>query len=179
MLLLPSTVRSGSAQSSPPEVLLRPPCKKASKAHSQRRWRESDKGLDYFRGSANVHRVKAWRRAHPGYARNRGKPSRALQDDSPSQVLCPQEDKSTLSPRALQEMILAQGILLTGVIAHCTGSALQENIASAIQRLLRLGQQIQGPVAGVSYGDLKASALQGTPAASPPAIQLDRPPPGP
>ena len=50
-----------------------PACRQASKAASQRRWRASPKGRDYFRGSANVLRVQAWRKAHPGYWRKRRK----------------------------------------------------------------------------------------------------------
>ena len=68
----------------------RPECRKASKAASQRRWRESDKGRDYFRGPANAHRVKLWRAAHPGYARGRRgqppKPSCPLQEDCQPQT---------------------------------------------------------------------------------------------
>ena len=46
-----------------------PACRQASKAASQARWRASPKGRDYFRGSANVLRVQAWRKAHPGLSR--------------------------------------------------------------------------------------------------------------
>jgi hypothetical protein len=46
-------------------------CRKASKAASQRCWRASPKGKDYFQGSANVLRVRVWRQAHPGYWRRR------------------------------------------------------------------------------------------------------------
>ena len=42
-----------------------PACRQASKAASRTRWRASAKGWDYFRGSANVLRVQAWRKAHP------------------------------------------------------------------------------------------------------------------
>ena len=109
---------------------------------------ESDKGRDYFHGSANRQRVKAWRMAHPGYARKRPKPSGALQDHCPLQTIAPPEVNPSLSERALQEMIVTQGLLLTGFIAHYTGytsGALQENIAPTIDRLIRLGQQMQGP----------------------------------
>jgi len=62
-----------------------PDCRKASKAASQKRWRASDKGRDYFRGPANALRVKAWRKAHPGYWQRPRKTSGALQLDlSPS-----------------------------------------------------------------------------------------------
>src|ERR1019366_8230502 len=122
-----------------------PQCRKASKAASQRRWLESDKGRDYFRGPANLHRVRAWRLEHPGYARKQPKPPGALQEDCPPQTVAPHEVKPSLSQDALQEMIITQGLLLTGFIAHYTGSALQENIDPTLHRLIRLGQQIQGP----------------------------------
>lgn len=157
-----------------------PQCQKASKAASQRRWRESDKGRDYFRGSANRLRVQAWRLAHPGYARKRPKPSGALQDHCSPQTIAPPEVNPSLSERALQEMIVTQGLLLTGFIAHYTGSALQEEIDPTIHRLIRLGQQIQGPstllridpwtllragavTGGEPHGGLQTPASQGSP----------------
>jgi hypothetical protein len=100
----------------------RPECRKASKAASQRRWLESDKGRDYFRGSANTHRVKAWRAAHPGYARGRPsqppKPSCALQEDCQPQTTVLPEVKPTLGESALQEMIVTQSLILTGLIVQ-------------------------------------------------------------
>lgn len=49
----------------------RGPCKQASKAASQRAWRRKPGNADYFKGSAHVARVQAWRQAHPGYWRRR------------------------------------------------------------------------------------------------------------
>jgi hypothetical protein len=49
----------------------KPACRKASKAESQRRWRE--KNPDYFRGATNVKRVQEWRTANPGYSRRQYK----------------------------------------------------------------------------------------------------------
>ena len=74
----------------------KPDCQKASKAASHRRWRRSDKGRDYFRGSANTHRVDEWRRKRPGYARNPAKPSDTPVDDSPPQATVPPADTSAL-----------------------------------------------------------------------------------
>ena len=97
----------------------KPDCQKASKTASQRKWRRSDKGRDYFRGPANAHRVQVWRKAHPGYARKRAKPSRALQDGLSPQTLVPPADTPTLNPqsstdpRALQETMSVQSLLLT------------------------------------------------------------------
>jgi hypothetical protein len=167
----------------------RPECRKASKAASQRRWRESDKGRDYFRGSANALRVKAWRAAHPGYARGRPgrppKPSCALQEDCQPQSTVLPEVKPTLGESALQEMIVTQSLILTGLIVQLTGEALQDDIGQTLHRLIRLGQQVKGlsalpPAAGGQpYGSLQTSALQGAVAASAPQLELDRPSPGP
>jgi len=95
-----------------------PACRQASKADSQARWLASPKGQGYFRGQVNVQRVKAWRKAHPGYWRRRRKTSgalqdapRALQDDCPPQPLVPPEDTSTLIDGALQDVSRAQGLL--------------------------------------------------------------------
>ena len=112
---------------------------------SQRRWRASPKGRDYFRGPANRLRVQAWRKTHPGYWRRRRQKSGALQDHCLPQVLVPAGDKSILAPRALQDVIRTQGLALTGLVAQLTGSALQENIASTTRRLILLGRQVQEP----------------------------------
>ena len=55
-------------------------CRRASKAASQAAWLARPPNNDYFRGPVHVFRVQAWRAAHPGYSRNRARPSRALQD---------------------------------------------------------------------------------------------------
>ena len=87
-----------------------PACRQASKAASQGRWRASPKGRNYFHGSANLIRVQAWRKAHPGYWRRHRRKPRALQDHCAAQVLVPPEDKPTLNPRALQDLLTTQGL---------------------------------------------------------------------
>jgi hypothetical protein len=42
-------------------------------------------------------------------------------------------------------MIITQSLLLTGLVIHLTGDALQENIALTTQRLIALGQQLRSP----------------------------------
>jgi len=155
-----------------------PACRQASKAASQRRWRESARGRDYFRGSANAQRVKAWRQAHPGYRTRRRKISGALQDHCTPQPLVFTGDKHPLDSGALQEILMTQHFVITGLIAQLTGSALQEIIASATHRLLLLGRQIQGLEEGSqSDGGIQTRAAAGPLAASSPAIQLGRSPP--
>ena len=163
----------------------RPACRQASKAASQRRWRASPKGRDYFRGSANRLRVQAWRRAHPGYWRRQRKKSRPLQDHCLAQTLVPSGDKTTLTRSALQDLIHAQGLALTGLVAQLTGSALQENIALSTRRLILLGRQIQGPACPAGRSRRSSDGLhqtcsvpRATTAGALP-VQLGRPTPGP
>jgi hypothetical protein len=173
--------RSGSRQ----KYCAQSACKKASKTASQQRWRASAKGRDYFQGAANVLRVREWRKAHPGYWRKARKPSGALQgalqDHSPPQTLVPPQDTAILSPIALQEMIVTQSLLLTGLVVHLTGDALQENIALTTRRLIALGQQLQGPqLQGPigqrpSHGGDQKSAVPAAIAESSLPVQLDRP----
>ena len=125
-----------------------PACRQASKAASQRSWRASPKGRDYFHGPANRLRVQAWRKAHPGYGRKRRQRPRALQDHCPAQTIVPAEDKLHLDPRALQDLLITQGLALTGLVAQLTGSPLQEVVASALRQLILAGQQIRSASGG-------------------------------
>jgi len=152
-----------------------PACRKASKAASQQRWRKSAKGRNYFRGSANVLRVQAWRKANPGYGRNRGKISRALQDHSPPQPLAAQANTSDLTLGALQDVLSAQGSLLVGLVANFTGAALQDDIDATTRRLIGLGRQFRGmsPLTKEkSRGGDQTSAVSGAVAPSAEAVQL-------
>ena len=56
------------------------PCRAASKAASQARWRAAPENQGYFRGPVNVARVQAWRSRHPGYWRRARRVGTALQD---------------------------------------------------------------------------------------------------
>lgn len=82
-----------------------PPCRKASKAASQRRWLDKPTGRDYFRGPAHVQRVRDWRVAHPQYwKRPSALETRALQDPSSGD---PPENRAAspaLRPPALQDL---------------------------------------------------------------------------
>jgi hypothetical protein len=64
-----------------------------------------------------------------------------------------QRDSGILVPAVLQDVIAAQPLVLIGLIANLTGSALQEDIAKSSRRLLRLGQDIIGGVVPLSGGD--------------------------
>ena len=120
-------------------------CRKASKVARQRRWRSKAENRDYFRGPLNVARVQAWRAAHPGYWRRaRAKTAVALQDDCRTQAFEPASESATLASAALQDVFLAQPAVLIGLIAHISGSALQDDIARSTRRLVELGQDILG-----------------------------------
>ena len=101
-----------------------------------------------------MQRVRAWRAVHPGYwRRSLTKPPAALQEDSRPQGIEIPRDSGQLLPVALQEVFSAQPLVLIGLIANLTGSALQEAIAESSRRLLRLGQDIIGGTVPLRGGD--------------------------
>ena len=117
-------------------------CRRASKAASQRRWLAKAENRDYFRGPEQLARVRAWRAAHPGYGRKKSPRRPALQEHSPAQPVDIDEQSDVLSAPALQDVSLAQSLVLTGLIAHLTGAALQEDIAITSRRLQQLALDI-------------------------------------
>lgn len=125
------------------------PCRKARKAASQRAWLSQEDNRDYFRGAANVERVQAWRRAHPGYwQRRRRSKSNALQD-----ILIPQSAAAPVQAKqdgeiALQDLLNAQPPVVVGLIAHLTGMTLQDDIAAMTRTLHSRGRAVLGIDAG-------------------------------
>jgi len=107
-----------------------PDCQRASKAASQRRWLGKAANREYFRGAANVERVRAWRAEHPGYWRRGEAQTRpALQEVLSTQDIEKDKESAALARTALQDLFSAQPVVLIGLIANLTGSALQEAIA--------------------------------------------------
>ena len=151
-----------------------PVCRRASKAASQRRWLAKAANRDYFRGPEHVARVRAWRATHPGYARKGLSRPRALQEHSSTQPIDIHEQSDVLSAPPLQDASRAQTLVLTGLIAHLTGAALQEDIAFASLRLQQLALDI---VAGDPDGR-ETIALPAASAPHPRPVQLARSPPG-
>ena len=132
------------------------PCRKASKAESQRRWLRKKDNRDYFGGDENTRRVQQWRKAHPGYWKRDGGKQRST----------------------LQDLCVAQVPLMVGLIAHLTNSTLQEQIATTTQALVVKGQDIlgrdlaeQGRIQS-AYDD-KKSVVPSTAASGSGAVQLD------
>ena len=149
-------------------------CRRVSKAASQRRWLAKAENRDYFRGPEHMARVRAWRTAHPGYAREKSSRRPALQEHSSAQPVDIDEQSDVLSAPALQDLSRAQSLVLTGLIAHLTGAALQEDIAVTSRRLQQLALDIvQGDPDG-----RETIALPQPPATHPRAVQLARPPLG-
>ena len=124
----------------------KPECRRASKATAQANWLAKPQNSDYFSGPTQVARVQAWRDAHPGYGRGRRKASPALQDDLPAQVIdsiqeIPDRGAIPELP-ALQDALTTLKPMLTGLIAHMFGFALQDDIDMTMARLIQLGSDI-------------------------------------
>ena len=117
-------------------------CQQARQRAGQARWRRRPENRDYFRGAHNVERVRAWRKAHPGYWRRR---RLALQTVIKPQPNDNHADASGLNPDALQTVLLSQPAVLVGIISSLTGTALQTDIAEHVQRLHLRVEQILHP----------------------------------
>ena len=141
-----------------------PECRRASKAASQARWLNRPENRDYFRGPENGARVRAWRAAHPGYGRRSRRKQAALQEMMKTQPPPAQEPAMRDDAGALQETWRAQPPLLVGLIAQLTGTALQEDMAAVMRRLITRGQALLEPNLNPSH-DRKTSPVSGTRAA--------------
>jgi len=83
------------------------------------------------------------RKGHPGYWRRKsGKAPSALQETLNQQTAENNMDKAEQPSGALQDILNVQHIVLLGLIANITGSALQDDIGITVRRLLQLGQDI-------------------------------------
>lgn len=119
-------------------------CRRASKQASQRRWLAKPENRAYFRGPQNADRVRAWRQAHPGYARSKGPATPPLQETCPAQVPLVEPLDPTRHLAPLQDLCRAQEPLLVGLISSFVDSALQEDIAGHLRRLIARGREILG-----------------------------------
>jgi len=141
------------------EYCRKPECRKASKAASQKRWQQKPENQDYFRGPENVNRVQEWRRANPGYWRRKPKPRE----------------------NALQDLLIEQPVVLLGLIANFTGSALQDDIVKTVRNMQKLGLDIVNHSTHSKGGrhDKKVSYQSRSYPKGPAPLQLDRSPTGP
>jgi hypothetical protein len=147
-----------------------PECRRASKADSQKRWTEKPENRNYFCGPINIQRVQQWRKEHPGYWRRKSeKAGSALQETLNEQPSENTMDTADLPSGALQDILSTQHIVLLGLIANFTGSALQDDMAITVRRLLRLGQDVvnnsthsKGGQHGIETAHLSRRGPQGT-----------------
>jgi hypothetical protein len=120
-------------------------CRRQSKAEAQRRWLQKPENQAHFQGPENTQRVKAWRKAHPGYWRKaKLDAKRPLQDLCHRQSPAHEQFTTQIVPAALQDLFLMQPAVVLGLISMMTGSALQEDIAETVRRLQRKGLDILG-----------------------------------
>ena len=123
-----------------------PECRRVSNAASQAAWLAKPQNKDYFSGPTQVTRVQLWRAAHPGYSRARRTVCAALQDSLPVQVIdCIEETPhrgEIPATVALQDVLSTLKPMLTGLIAHVFGFALQDDIDQIKVRLVQLGTDI-------------------------------------
>lgn len=141
------------------------PCRKARKADSQRRWLRHPQNADYFRGPDNAERVRAWQAEHPDYWKQRRRKARVvLQDRSNAQPALGQRSTNQDEATVLQDVLAAQSPVVVGLIAHLTGSVLQDDIAQMMRRLHSRGRAVLGKaVPRPAYG--KTSHRNGSGAA--------------
>jgi hypothetical protein len=90
----------------------KPPCRKESKAQTQRRCQQRPENQNYFRGPENSRRVKEWRERNPGYWRkSEASVQVPLQEDCQEQV-APNEEVSFRKTRSGKTTRLSQISLL-------------------------------------------------------------------
>ena len=151
------------------EYCRKPECSRASKADSQKRWTEKPENRNYFCGPTNVQRVQQWRKKHPGYWRRKSeKTIHALQETLNQQPAESIRDTADPPFGALQDIQNAQPIVLLGLIANFTGSALQDDIDITVRRLLQLGHDVvnathsKGGQHGIETAHLSRKGPSGT-----------------
>ena len=117
-------------------------CRKASKTAAQARWLAKRENENYFRGPENVRRVQEWRKHNPGYWRKGTGAENALQDHSNEKIVGKQYVVKQLTKDALQDLLMTQHTVLVGLIAHLTGTTLQDDIANTTRCMQQLGADI-------------------------------------
>lgn len=157
-----------------------PECRIASKKASQRRWLGKSKNRDYFSGPTQVIRVQQWREKNPGYWKRPRLKGDALQDSLSENTVKNQDVKMELNPDALQDLLMEQHTVLLGLIAHLTGSALQDSIAVTTRHLKELGQDFLEQTHFFKGGshDQEVPGMSKTRSKDSPIFQLGGPSPG-
>lgn len=123
----------------------KPECRQASKRASQRRWGEKPENREHFSGTWNTERVRAWRKANPGYwRRSRSKNPAALQETLIPQASEGEGEGNQDGKVALQDLLRSQDPLVLGLVIHIADLALQEDIVGVAQRLITKGRAMMG-----------------------------------
>lgn len=118
-------------------------CQQVSRRASHAKWRASPNGRDYFKGSAHVMRVQAWREKRRKDALAN---EAVLQDDCQSEVADRQSDSGCAV--VLQDDCLDQNPLIIGLISQVSG-VLQDHIELVVKELHSKGQMILGKGPGI------------------------------
>jgi len=98
---------------------------------AQERWLRKTK--NYFGGNVCAQRVQAWRQSNPGYWRQKIVIGGIILDGELAHVV---------REFALQDMIDTHFYLVAGLISHISKSALQDEIAKELRRIIVLGRGI-------------------------------------
>lgn len=159
----------------------RPECRKASKVAAQKKWLQKEENKNYFRSPENVRRVQEWRKNNPGYRHNRKSSRETLQNHSSRNSKGKQEGSTKLTKEALQDLLTHYPTVLVGLLAHLSGSLLQDDIVHTGLRLQQLGRDILTKPSTTEGGrhDSQQATYRST--HNPPGsgtVQLDRSPVG-
>ncbi len=115
----------------------KPECRRKSKRESQRRWIGRPGNDGYFAGPIAGDRVRAWRKAHPGYARRRRRVKAVVDLGAVLREVALQDPCG-----ALQDSCRPWLAGLLGLLAWLRGSALQETIARDFRDIMVAGNAI-------------------------------------
>lgn len=162
-------------------------CQRVRRGISQRQWRSKPANRGYWKGSANVERVRQWRARNPGYwsRKSSSQPPEPLQDLLPAQQADNKEDSVGL---ALQDVLTAQHPFIVGLMACLTGSTLQDHMDNQIRSFILRGLDVLGvvrhsqsasPKNNETCHDKQKTPLSGTAPPCSRTLQLAGPSPGP
>ena len=154
-----------------------PPCRKASKAASQKKWLSKPENKDHFRGPEHVERVREWRKKNPGYWK-RPKSKIALQDPLNGEHAKNTSKNQQNNANALQDFLMAQSPVMIGIISNFIGSPLQDDIANALLAMKQSGQDILYLQTKGGKHDRKITGIETTYPQNSQEFQLGRSPAG-
>jgi hypothetical protein len=127
-------------------------CRKASRTAAQARWLSKEQNRRYFQGPENVERVRAWRKANPGYWRKQAGGRAGKQPSGQSQSVDGLElglernlvTQTGADAGALQDFASIHLPLLVGLTSVLAGDALQDHFAVLCGQLVERGRRVLG-----------------------------------